>query len=74
MSPKLKSILYWVLLAPLVVVILFPFGVMLVTALRPREELFVYPPTWTFSRIVWENFATCGPRPISAAPCSTASM
>jgi multiple sugar transport system permease protein len=58
MSPKLKkSILYWVLLAPLVVVILFPFGVMLVTALRPREELFVYPPTWTFSRIVWENFS-----------------
>ncbi|MDR3473014.1 MAG: carbohydrate ABC transporter permease [Devosia sp.] len=58
MSPKLKkSILYWVLLAPLVVVILFPFGVMLVTALRPREELFVYPPTWTFSRIVWQNFS-----------------
>ena len=58
MSPKLKkSILYWVLLSPLIVVILFPFGVMLVTALRPRDELFVYPPTWTFSRFAWENFA-----------------
>ncbi len=58
MSPKLKkSILYWALLSPLIVVILFPFGVMLVTALRPRAELFVYPPTWTFSRFAWENFA-----------------
>lgn len=55
--PKLrKSILYWLLLSPLVVVILFPFGVMFVTAVRPREELFVYPPRWTFSEFRWDNF------------------
>ncbi len=29
---------------------------MFVTAVRPREELFVYPPTWTFSEFRWENF------------------
>jgi multiple sugar transport system permease protein len=52
-----KSIVYWLLLSPLVVVILFPFGVMFVTALRPREELFTYPPSWTFSHIVWQNFS-----------------
>lgn len=58
MSRKLRrSILYWAILSPLVVVILFPFAVMFVTAVRPRDELFVYPPTWTFSEFRWENFA-----------------
>lgn len=57
MTPKLKkSLLYWLLLSPLCVVILLPFGIMFVTALRPRDELFVYPPTWTFSEFRWENF------------------
>jgi multiple sugar transport system permease protein len=57
MSRKLRrSILYWAILSPLVVVILFPFAVMFVTAVRPRDELFVFPPTWTFSEFRWENF------------------
>lgn len=41
-----KSLLYWLLLAPLVVVILFPFAVMLSTALKPPEEIFVFDPAW----------------------------
>ena len=58
MSSKLsRSILYWVLMSPLVVVILFPFGVMFVTAVRPRDEIFTYPPTWGFSEFRWSNFA-----------------
>ncbi len=58
MRSKLRrSILYWLVLLPLVVVILFPFGVMFVTAVRPRAELFVYPPTWGFSEFRWENFS-----------------
>jgi len=57
MTPKLKkSILYWILLSPLCVVILLPYGIMFVTAVRPRDELFVYPPTWTFSEFRWDNF------------------
>ncbi|TCM64540.1 carbohydrate ABC transporter permease [Rhizobium sp. BK068] len=57
MLPKVKkTILYWLLLSPLCVVILLPFGIMFVTAVRPRDELFVYPPTWTFSEFRWENF------------------
>jgi multiple sugar transport system permease protein len=57
MSRKLRrSIIYWAILSPLVVVIIFPFAVMFVTAVRPRDELFVYPPTWTFSEFRWENF------------------
>jgi multiple sugar transport system permease protein len=57
MSKAKRSIIYWIILAPLVVVILFPFAVMFVTAVRPRDELFVYPPTWGFSEFRWENFA-----------------
>ncbi|MDO8359917.1 MAG: carbohydrate ABC transporter permease [Devosia sp.] len=57
MTSKLKrTVIYWLLLAPLVIVILFPFAVMFVTAVRPREELFVYPPRWTFSQFRWDNF------------------
>lgn len=57
MTRKLKkSIIYWLLLTPLSIVILFPFAVMFVTAVRPREELFVYPPRWTFSEFRWINF------------------
>ena len=58
MTRKLKkSIIYWLMLTPLSIVILFPFAVMFVTAVRPREELFVYPPRWTFSEFRWVNFA-----------------
>lgn len=58
MSSKLKrSLIYWTVLSPLVVVILFPFGVMFVTAIRPRDEIFTYPPTWGFSEFRWENFS-----------------
>jgi multiple sugar transport system permease protein len=58
MSPIMKkSLVYWAILSPLVVVILFPFAVMFVTAVRPRDELFVYPPRWGFSEFRWDNFA-----------------
>jgi len=57
MTPRAKrSILYWLLMSPLMIAILFPFGVMFVTAFRPREELWVYPPTWSFSEFRWLNF------------------
>jgi len=57
MSPKLKkTLIYWTVLSPLVVIILFPFAVMFVTAVRPRDELFVYPPRWGFSEFRWINF------------------
>lgn len=57
MSSRLKkSVLSWLFLSPLVIVILFPFAVMFVTAVRPRAELFAYPPRWTFSEFRWDNF------------------
>jgi len=58
MTSKLKrSIIFWLILSPLMVIILFPYGVMFSTAVRPRDELFVYPPRWTFSEFHWHNFS-----------------
>lgn len=51
-----KSLLYWLLLSPLIVVILFPYAVMLSTALKPREEILDFPPTWLPSRVDLWNF------------------
>jgi multiple sugar transport system permease protein len=51
-----KSLVFWLLLLPLVVVILFPYAVMLSTALKPRDEIFAFPPAWIPDRIALENF------------------
>ncbi|MGI9508743.1 MAG: carbohydrate ABC transporter permease, partial [Geminicoccaceae bacterium] len=51
-----KSILYWVILSPLLIVILFPYAVMLSTSLKPRSEIFVFDPNWWPSELMWSNF------------------
>ena len=51
-----KSLLYWLLLSPLVVVILFPYAVMITTAIKPREEIMSFPPSWFGSSIRPSNF------------------
>jgi multiple sugar transport system permease protein len=51
-----KSLLYWLALAPLVVVILFPYAVMLSTAIKPGEEIMSFPPTWFGSHVQISNF------------------
>lgn len=51
-----KSIIYWLALSPLVVVILFPYAVMLSTALKPSGEIRAFPPTWVPESIRWRNF------------------
>ena len=38
------------------VLALFPFAVMLSTALKPTTEVTAYPPRWLPSRLAWENF------------------
>jgi multiple sugar transport system permease protein len=44
---KLKrTVLCWLALSPLIVIVLFPFAVMLFTALKPAQEVFVYPARW----------------------------
>ncbi len=51
-----KSLVYWAILSPFVVVILFPYAVMLSTAIKARDEVFTYPPRWLPSHAVWSNF------------------
>ena len=50
----LRSILFWVLLSPVIVGALFPFAVMVITALKPAGE--VHDPTWWPASIHWANF------------------
>ena len=52
-----KSLLIWLILSPLLIAILFPFVVMFLTAVKPRAEVFSYPPRWLPSTFRWQNFA-----------------
>lgn len=55
MSRKLKRTIWsWLILLPLVVVILFPYAVMLITALKPATE--VLSPHWWPSELRFSNF------------------
>jgi multiple sugar transport system permease protein len=54
MSKTARSILYWLLLSPLIVCILFPFAVMFITAIKPATE--VLNPSWWPSVPHWRNF------------------
>src|SRR3712207_2619042 len=56
MSKMRRTVLSWLVLSPLVIVILFPFAVMLITALKPATE--VLRPTWWPSEVRVANFAT----------------
>lgn len=56
MSKTAKSLIYWLAMTPLVIVILFPYAVMLSTALKPREEIFVFDPAWIPENIRLSNF------------------
>ena len=53
-SKLARSILCWVLLSPIIVGALFPFAVMVITALKSAQE--VHDPTWWPSELHWANF------------------
>ena len=58
MSLKMKRTLWcWLALSPLIVLVLFPFAIMLFTALKPATEVFVYPARWLPVHWQWSNFA-----------------
>ena len=42
----LRSVVCWAVLSPLIVLVLFPFAVMISTALKPEAEVMSYPPRW----------------------------
>ncbi len=51
-----RSLLSWAILSPLLLLALFPFAVMLSTAVKPTTEVTAFPPRWLPSRLAWENF------------------
>lgn len=52
-----KALLCWLALLPLIALNLFPFLVMLSTALKPASEVLSAAPAWLPSRYAWSNFA-----------------
>ena len=73
MSKAKKSVLYWLVLSPILLVILFPYAVMLSTALKPRSEIFVFDPTWWPSELIGgPTSSTCGMRSTSVERSPTA--
>ena len=52
-----KAVVWWLLMLPLLILILFPFAVMLSTAVKPADEVFTYPPRWLPGRLEFANFA-----------------
>ena len=57
MTYRRKTIVYWLVLSPVMFLALFPFAVMLSTALKPADEVYSFPPRWLASRVAFENFA-----------------
>jgi len=51
-----RTIISWLVLSPLLVLVLFPFAVMFITAIKPATE--VLRPTWWPSEVRWQNFIT----------------
>lgn len=49
-----RSVVYWALLSPIVVLALFPFAVMVITAFKSQTE--VHDPTWWPGEWHWRNF------------------
>jgi len=56
MRKRQHSLLIWLALSPLMLVIVFPFVVMFLTSIKPRSEVFTYPPRWLPSTFRWQNF------------------
>ena len=52
-----RTALCWLALVPLLALDLFPFAVMLATALKPTGQLASRAPGWLPTRLAWENFA-----------------
>ncbi|APA85063.1 carbohydrate ABC transporter permease [Paraburkholderia sprentiae WSM5005] len=52
-----RSLWSWIALFPLIAGVLFPFAIMLFTALKPANEVFVYPAHWLPVQWQWSNFA-----------------
>jgi multiple sugar transport system permease protein len=51
-----RSLICWALLSPLLIIVLFPYAVMVSTALKPSTEIFEFPPRWLPRHIDFSSF------------------
>lgn len=57
LSKKAKRSLWcWLALSPIICIIIFPFAVMFFSSLKPRDEVFTFPPTWLPTEFAWHNY------------------
>lgn len=52
----LKAVVVYALVLPGALLFILPLLWMLSTALKPSKEIFVYPPQWIPSQLMWSNF------------------
>lgn len=48
--------IYWLVIVISTIFVIFPYFWMVMTSLKPSEELMLSPPVWIPSRFVWENY------------------
>jgi multiple sugar transport system permease protein len=53
----IRTVICWLLLLPLIVIILFPFAAMLSTALKRKDEVFTFTPSWLPDGLYLGNFS-----------------
>ncbi|MGH7160698.1 MAG: carbohydrate ABC transporter permease [Acetobacteraceae bacterium] len=51
-----RSLYCWLALSPLLVLVLFPFALMISTALKSATEVLQYPPRWIPRHLDWHSF------------------
>ena len=56
LTRRVEYALTWIVLVILTVMMLFPLGWMVSTALKERKQIFTYPPQWIPDPVLWSNF------------------
>ncbi len=75
----MRSLVAWLVIGPLALIVLFPFAVMIATALKPANEILTPKAEWFGTRLAFENFVTMwqatkfGPALINSLLVSTLS-
>src|SRR5690349_4944285 len=52
----IQAIIVYALLLPGAIIFLFPLLWMLSTAVKPEDQIFLFPPKWIPNPILWSNF------------------
>ncbi len=53
---KIKFVLIYAVVIPILLIIIFPFLVMVLTSLKPSDEIYVSPPYWLPRKLLFKNY------------------